>query len=31
MKTQLTHAGYVVLDARNAESAIQIARTAHPT
>jgi len=30
MKTQLTHAGYEVLDARDAESAIQIARTARP-
>ena len=30
MKTQLTHAGYVVLDARDAASAFQIARTAHP-
>ncbi len=30
MKTQLMHAGYVVLDARDAASAFQIARTAHP-
>ena len=30
MKTQLNHAGYDVLDARDAESAIQIARTARP-
>jgi CheY-like chemotaxis protein len=30
MRTQLTYAGYVVLDARDAESAFQIARTAHP-
>ena len=30
MRTQLSNAGYVVLDARDAESAIQIARTAHP-
>jgi PAS domain S-box-containing protein len=30
MRTQLTHAGYVVLDARDAASAFQIARTAHP-
>ena len=30
MKKQLTHAGYVVLDARDAESAFQIARTARP-
>jgi len=29
-KKQLTHAGYVVLDARDAESAFQIARTARP-
>ncbi|MEP6782169.1 MAG: response regulator [Acidobacteriota bacterium] len=30
MKTQLTNAGYVVLDARDAASALRIARTAHP-
>jgi CheY-like chemotaxis protein len=30
MKAQLNHAGYDVLDARDAESAIQIARTARP-
>ena len=30
MRKQLTHAGYVVLDARDAESALQIARTAQP-
>lgn len=30
MRTQLSHAGYVVLDARDGESAIQIARTARP-
>jgi PAS domain S-box-containing protein len=30
MRTQLSHAGYVVLDARDAESAFQIARTQHP-
>jgi PAS domain S-box-containing protein len=30
MKTQLTHAGYTVFDARDAGSALQIARTAHP-
>ncbi len=30
MKTQLTHAGYVVFDARDAASAFQIARTARP-
>jgi PAS domain S-box-containing protein len=30
MRTQLTHAGYVVLDARDAASAFQIARTQHP-
>jgi len=30
MKTQLSHAGYVVLDARDAASAFQIARTQHP-
>jgi CheY-like chemotaxis protein len=30
MKTQLAYAGYEVLDARDAESAFQIARTAHP-
>ena len=30
MKKQLTHAGYVVLDARDAESALQIARTSRP-
>ena len=30
MRQQLTHAGYVVLDARDAESALQIARTARP-
>ncbi len=30
MKQQLTNAGYVVLDARDAESALQIARTARP-
>ena len=30
MKTELSHAGYVVLDARDAASAFQIARTAHP-
>jgi signal transduction histidine kinase/DNA-binding response OmpR family regulator len=30
MKVQLSNSGYVVLDARDAESAIQIARTAHP-
>jgi PAS domain S-box-containing protein len=30
MKTQLARAGYVVFDARDAASALQIARTAHP-
>jgi len=30
MKTQLSHAGYTVFDARDAASAIHIARTAHP-
>jgi PAS domain S-box-containing protein len=30
MKAQLSNAGYVVFDARDAASAIQIARTAHP-
>lgn len=30
MKTQLNHAGYEVLDARDAESAMQIARAAKP-
>jgi PAS domain S-box-containing protein len=30
MKSQLSHAGYVVLDARDAESAFQIARSARP-
>lgn len=30
MRTQLHHAGYVVLDARNAASAFQIALTQHP-
>jgi PAS domain S-box-containing protein len=30
MKTQLSHAGYTVFDARDAASALQIARTAHP-
>jgi CheY-like chemotaxis protein len=30
MRSQLTHAGYVVLDARDAESAMQIARASHP-
>jgi PAS domain S-box-containing protein len=30
MSTQLTNAGYAVLDARDASSALQIARTAHP-
>lgn len=30
MKAQLTHAGYTVLDARDAASALHIARTAHP-
>jgi signal transduction histidine kinase/CheY-like chemotaxis protein len=30
MRMQLEHAGYVVFDARDAESAIQIARTARP-
>jgi PAS domain S-box-containing protein len=30
MRTQLTHSGYHVLDARDAESAIQIARSSHP-
>jgi PAS domain S-box-containing protein len=30
MKTQMSHAGYVVLDARDAASAFQIARTKHP-
>ena len=30
MRLQLSHAGYDVLDARDAESAIQIARASHP-
>jgi PAS domain S-box-containing protein len=30
MRTLLSHAGYTVLDARDAASAFQIARTAHP-
>jgi PAS domain S-box-containing protein len=30
MRTQLSHSGYQVLDARDAESAIQIARSSHP-
>jgi PAS domain S-box-containing protein len=30
MKTQLAYAGYVVFDARDGASALQIARTAHP-
>jgi PAS domain S-box-containing protein len=30
MRLQLSHAGYEVLDARDAESAIQIARASHP-
>jgi PAS domain S-box-containing protein len=30
MKTQLSHAGYVVFDARDPESAMQIARSARP-
>ena len=30
MKTQLSHAGYTVFDARDASSAMHIARTAHP-
>ncbi|HUQ86444.1 MAG TPA: response regulator [Vicinamibacterales bacterium] len=30
MRSQLSHAGYTVLDARDAESAIQIARASHP-
>jgi PAS domain S-box-containing protein len=30
MKTQLTNAGYTVFDARDAASALHIARTAHP-